>query len=220
MPRSATLLVLALASGALYLYATASTNVWLALAAKPIPVLALLFWLSTAQETPYRKRIMVGLGFSILGDIALAWPSDLFIAGLGAFLCAHLAYLWAYLDKTRQLARGALLLAACCGIGLFGLLAAHGLGELLIPVALYALAISAMLWRALACGGLAALGATSFVASDSLIGVDRFVTPFAAAPYLIILLYWLGQWAIAASARGAAAERTSSPGEAIHGKSA
>jgi uncharacterized membrane protein YhhN len=99
-------------------------------------------------------------------------------------------------------------------------LAAHGLGELLIPVALYALAISAMLWRALACGGLAALGATSFVASDSLIGVDRFVTPFAAAPYLIILLYWLGQWAIAASARGAAAERTSSPGEAIHGKSA
>ncbi|MNN88146.1 YhhN-like protein [compost metagenome] len=57
-----------------------------------------------------------------------------------------------------------------------------------------------MLWRALACGGLAALGAVAFVFSDSLIGIDRFVGQFAAAPYLIIVAYWLGQWAIAASA--------------------
>ena len=35
--------------------------------------------------------------------------------------------------------------------------------------------------------------------SDSLIGIDRFVSPFAAAEYLIILFYWLGQWLIAAS---------------------
>lgn len=48
--------------------------------------------------------------------------------------------------------------------------------------------------------GLAALGAGLFVCSDSLIGIDRFVSPFAAAPYLIILTYWLGQWAIASSA--------------------
>jgi len=35
--------------------------------------------------------------------------------------------------------------------------------------------------------------------SDSLIGIDRFVIKFGAAPYLIILSYWLGQWGIAAS---------------------
>ena len=72
----------------------------------------------------------------------------------------------------------------------------------------YALAISAMLWRALARLGtqvpqksalLAAAGALIFVVSDSLIGIDRFVVRFSAAPYLIILFYWLGQWGIAAS---------------------
>ncbi len=48
------------------------------------------------------------------------------------------------------------------------------------------------------------MGACAFVFSDSLIGIDRFVSPFAAAEYLIILSYWLGQWLIAASvSRGA-----------------
>lgn len=200
MPRSITLLAIALLGGAFHLYATASDDLWLALASKPVPVLALLLWLGSTPATAYRRRIMIGLGLSLIGDIALAWPGDQFVVGLAAFLCAHLAYLWAYLGRTREAAPGALLLAITCGAALFALLAWNGLGELLVPVALYALAISAMLWRALACGGLAALGAASFVCSDSLIGIDRFVSPFAAAPYLIILLYWLGQWAIASSA--------------------
>jgi len=34
------------------------------------------------------------------------------------------------------------------------------------------------------------------------IGINRFVAPFYAAPYVIILSYWLGQWGIAASAFG------------------
>jgi uncharacterized membrane protein YhhN len=66
-----------------------------------------------------------------------------------------------------------------------------------------------MLWRALARLGtgvpkrsalLAAAGAVAFVFSDSVIGIDRFAMPFKAAPYVIILSYWLGQWGIAASA--------------------
>lgn len=64
---------------------------------------------------------------------------------------------------------------------------------------IYAPAINTTLWRALACSGLAVFGAGRLVSSDSLIGIDRFVSPFAAAEYLIILSYWLGQWLIAAS---------------------
>ncbi len=219
MSRSMTLLALALPGGALYIYALSADSIWLALAAKPVPVLMLLIWLLDAPTTPYRRGIVFGLSLSIVGDLALAWPGDLFAAGLAAFLCAHLAYLWAYLDKTRTPATGALLIAALCGTGLFGLLAWHGLGPLLIPVALYALTISAMLWRALACGGLAGIGAVSFVLSDSLIGIDRFVSPFAAAPYLIILFYWLGQWAIAASAQSAASTGTLTHGATTPNKS-
>ncbi|MFJ4068059.1 lysoplasmalogenase [Pseudomonas sp. NPDC089996] len=201
MPRPSHLMMLALAAGALYLYTLASDNALLGLLAKPIPVLALIAWLYTAPVTPYRRWITIGLAFSVLGDILLAIPVDLFVFGLAAFLCAHLAYLRAYCGKTLRPALPALLLSAITGITLFSVLASHGLGPLLAPVAVYALAISAMLWRSLACGGVAALGACLFVFSDSLIGIDRFARPFAAAPYLIILAYWLGQWAIASSAR-------------------
>lgn len=207
MLRPRHLMMLALAAAALYIYALASDNALLGLLAKPIPVLALIAWLYIAPVTPYRRWISIGLGFSVLGDILLAVPTDLFVFGLAAFLCAHLAYLRAYCGKTLRPALPALLLSAITGITLFGVLARHGLGPLLLPVSVYALAISAMLWRALACGGVAALGACLFVFSDSLIGIDRFVSPFAAAPYLIILAYWLGQWAIASSAHhGSSAE--------------
>lgn len=200
MPRPSHLLLIAVAAAAFYLYALATGNTLLALLAKPVPVLALIAWLSTCPATAYRRWIMIGLGFSVLGDILLAIPRDLFVFGLAAFLCAHLAYLRGYCGLTLRPALPALAFAVLVGGGLFSLLASHGLGPLLIPVALYALAIGAMLWRALACGGVAALGACAFVFSDSLIGNDRFVSPFAAAQYLIILLYWLGQWLIATSA--------------------
>jgi len=192
-------MILALTAAALYLYALASDNTLLALMTKPIPVLALIAWLRSTPVSPYRTWISIGLAFSVLGDILLAIPADLFVFGLAAFLCAHLAYLRGYCGITLRPALPALIFSAITGIALLGVLASHGLGPLLIPVALYALAISAMLWRALACGGVAALGAGLFVFSDSLIGIDRFVSPFAAAPYLIILAYCLGQWAIALS---------------------
>ncbi|MEB3436519.1 lysoplasmalogenase [Pseudomonas sp. A2] len=199
MPRPSHLMILALTAAALYLYALASDNTLLALMTKPIPVLTLIAWLRSTPVSPYRTWISIGLAFSVLGDILLAIPADLFVFGLAAFLCAHLAYLRGYCGITLRPALPALIFSAITGIALLGVLASHGLGPLLIPVALYALAISAMLWRALACGGVAALGAGLFVFSDSLIGIDRFVSPFAAAPYLIILAYWLGQWAITSS---------------------
>jgi len=207
-------MIFALTAAALHIYALASDNILLALLAKPVPVLALIAWLRSAPAAPYRNWITVGLAFSVLGDVLLAIPADVFVFGLAAFLCAHLAYLRAYCGKTLRPALPALLTSAVIGISLFGILSSHGLGPLLLPVSVYALAISAMLWRALACGGVAALGAGLFVFSDSLIGIDRFVTPFAAAPYLIILAYWLGQWAIASSAHHGSTDKVLTQGGA------
>ena len=201
-------LILAVMGAVAYLYGVSMQATLLCLLSKPVPVLALLGWLQDAPASPYRRWISIGLLFSLLGDILLAWPVDLFVFGLGAFLVAHLAYLKAYLVDCRRPALLPLALALLAGVSLFSVMAAKGLGDLLIPVAVYALAISAMLWRALARLGshvpkrsawLAAAGALAFVVSDSLIGIDRFVLPFGAAPYLIILSYWIGQWGIAAS---------------------
>lgn len=202
-------LILALMGAVTFIYGLSVHASLLCLVVKPMPVLALLGWLHDAPPSEYRRWISLGLIFSLVGDVLLAWPSDLFVFGLGAFLIAHLAYLKAYLSDCRRLALLPLGLALGVGAVLLGVLITHGLGPLLIPVIVYGLAISAMLWRALARLGsdvprrsalLAAGGAVAFVFSDSVIGISRFVMPFEAAPYLIILSYWLGQWGITASA--------------------
>ncbi|MGE8178394.1 lysoplasmalogenase [Pseudomonas fluorescens] len=202
-------LILALMGAVTFLYGVSIHAALLCLVVKPLPVLALLGWLHDAPPSDYRRWISLGLMFSVLGDVLLAWPGDLFVFGLGAFLVAHLVYLKAYLSDCRRLALAPLMLALGVGALLLGILISHGLGPLLVPVIVYGVAISAMLWRALARLGsdvpkrsalLAAGGALAFVFSDSVIGISRFVVPFQAAPYVIILSYWLGQWGITASA--------------------
>ncbi|MBM7060421.1 lysoplasmalogenase [Pseudomonas sp. UL073] len=203
-------LILAVLGAGAFLYGVANGLPWLCLLSKPLPVIALLLWLRSAPADSYRRWLSIGLLLSLAGDMLLQWPADLFVFGLGAFLLAHLAYMVAYLSDNRRLAPLALLPAALAGATTFSLLVSAGLGPLLIPVTLYALTISAMLWRALARIGtpgisarsawLAAVGAALFVLSDSLIGINRFVSPFAGAHYAIILTYWFGQWGIAASA--------------------
>ncbi|VXC52702.1 Membrane protein [Pseudomonas sp. 8Z] len=203
-------LLLGLAGAGAYLYSLITGDTQLGLLAKGIPVIALLFWLRQTKPGVYRRWISLGLLFSLAGDLLLAWPGDLFVQGLSAFLFAHLAYLRAYLHNTRHPALLALLPALLIGGGMFAVLANAGLGQLLMPVACYVTAISLMFWRALAQLGhprlqprstwLAAGGAALFVLSDSLIGIDRFLVSFDAAPYAIIVTYWLGQWGITASA--------------------
>ncbi|WP_349745695.1 lysoplasmalogenase [Pseudomonas frederiksbergensis] len=202
-------LILALMGAVTFVYGLSVHAALLCLLVKPMPVLALLGWLHDAPPSEYRCWISLGLIFSLVGDVLLAWPQDLFVFGLGAFLLAHLAYLKAYLSDCQRLAVLPLILALGVGAMLLGILISNGLGPLLVPVIVYGLAISAMLWRALARVGtdvpkrsalLAAAGAVAFVFSDSVIGINRFVMPFHAAPYVIILSYWLGQWGIAASA--------------------
>jgi alkenylglycerophosphocholine/alkenylglycerophosphoethanolamine hydrolase len=204
-------LILALMGAVTFIYGLSTHAALLCLLVKPLPVLALLGWLHDAPPTDYRRWVSLGLIFSLVGDVLLAWPGDLFIFGLGAFLLAHLAYLKAYLSDCRRLALLPLVIALGMGAVLLSILIAHGLGDLLIPVVVYALVISAMLWRALARLGssvpkrsalLAAAGAVSFVLSDTLIGINRFVLAFEAAPYLLITTYWLGQWGITASVFG------------------
>ncbi|MCU1715938.1 lysoplasmalogenase [Pseudomonas sp. 5P_3.1_Bac2] len=203
-------LLLAVLGAGAYTYTRITGLNELAVLSKGIPVLVLLWWLRQAPADSYRRWISIGLLCSLAGDILLAWPQDLFVFGLGAFLLGHLAYLKAYLCDCRQPRWLALLLAAVTGAMMFSLLAQADLGALLLPVACYATAISAMLWRALARLGqpgisprsqwLAAVGAVLFVASDSMIGINRFILPFDGAHAAIMLTYWLGQWGIAASA--------------------
>lgn len=204
------LLTLGLGGVLLFLLGLSLDHTGLRLLSKALPLIALLLWLRLAPAGHYRRWISLGLLLSLLGDLLLEWPADLFVFGLGAFLLGHLCFLLAYLGDTRRPALPALAIAAAVGLGMFSLLAQNGLGPLQLPVALYALTIAGMLWRALARLGvpsiarrsawLGAGGALLFVLSDSLIGINRFVGHFPAADVAIILTYWCGQFGIAASA--------------------
>jgi uncharacterized membrane protein YhhN len=158
----------------------------------------------------YRALVVAGLACSLAGDVFLMLPSDRFRAGLGSFLAAHLCYVAAFSQAAGfQLAPAALLPFAVLGAAVFAPLWPR-LGAMRVPAAAYLLAIVVMGWQAAAqwlavregWALLALLGATLFVASDSLLAWNRFHTRFRAAQLLVLGTYYPAQWLIALSVGG------------------
>ncbi|HKA93281.1 MAG TPA: lysoplasmalogenase [Acidimicrobiia bacterium] len=147
-----------------------------------------------------RAWFVLALALSLAGDVFLMLPSDRFVAGLAAFLLAHVAYV---IGLTRHGgSAGALVVAAVPVVIVAGLLGARflraaraeGHDELVGPLVAYMAVIAAMVTCALASGNvLAAVGAALFMASDALIAETRFVGPRPGAPVAIMVLYHLGQ---------------------------
>lgn len=176
---------------------------------KGIPVILLALWLAPWQE---RGARLVGFGLllSAVGDICLEASPRLFLAGLGAFLAAHIAYIAAFLQHSRRPAIIKAIPVAVFGVGAFLWLQPH-LGAMTLPVLGYFAVICVMMWRAWALvaddsvarpiAWSAALGASSFGLSDTLVAHNRFLAPVLAFQFLLMLLYWAGQWGIAASQR-------------------
>ena len=180
---------------------------WLRLLCKPVPVLVLILLLWRADISLDGKAIVGGLSLSIVGDILLEVPANLFVPGLLAFLLAHLCYIFAFVQRSRALHFLWLLpFGLWCG-GIFVWMLPALLGKkLLFPVAVYVTVICLMMWRAAAAlkgqdraSQVALAGALLFAFSDSCIAVNKFISPFMGARELIIATYWLGQFGIAYS---------------------
>ena len=95
--------------------------------------------------------VIFGLGFSSLGDFALALSDKWFVVGLAMFLVAHLFYIAAFgfPRKALHFARGLPFFALAAGLYYFLLLPKLP-GVLVLPVAVYVSVISTMVWRAAA----------------------------------------------------------------------
>ncbi|AJX35488.1 lysoplasmalogenase [Burkholderia oklahomensis] len=168
--------------------------------------LGALLFLAALQHPNARERAWLGaaLAASVLGDVLLAlseWPPS-FVAGLGAFLLAHLAYCalfapWRAAPRgLRAVALVALWLAAPA---LYAAFFPH-LAALAAPVAVYIAVLVAMASLALCArtpGPQVALGALVFVTSDALIGIDRFLGAFSGVDYFIWGFYAIAQLIIA-----------------------
>lgn len=180
---------------------------------KPLAtILIIALALTRAADAPrgYTIAILIGLLCSLAGDIFLMLPGDRFIAGLLAFLLAHLAYIVAFATAPGfdlEPISGLVLLPLVLYSGTIFRTLAPYLGRLRIPVFFYLLAIVAMAWCALdlwrttgtPATGFAALGALFFVISDTILARNRFVGRFASAQALILGTYFAAQWLIALS---------------------
>lgn len=159
--------------------------------AKPAALAFLLLWAMLGEQAGW--ALLAALTFSLLGDVYLMLPANLFAAGLGAFLIGHLAYI-ALFDAPLpwRVVWSAVVIAASLPIARRIVGAAPN--ALRAPVMAYMLVIGVMAGSAIASGSpIAALGALLFMLSDSMIAWNRFVAPFAGARLAIIVTYHVGQ---------------------------
>jgi uncharacterized membrane protein YhhN len=181
---------------------------------KPLATILILSSVLVAAPRPsaaYRTLIAAGLALSLVGDVLLMLPANLFAAGLGAFLVAHLCYISAFATHGGgpSSSRVALLPFAAIAAAIL-LYLWPALGALRIPVVLYIGVITSMAWQGWARflrvrtpgSARAAWGALFFLASDGVLAVNKFRGPLgdrATVTIAILGTYLVAQWLIASS---------------------
>ncbi len=162
----------------------------------------LVLALSLGIDSAYARWVLVALVLSAVGDLALLSEARrFFLAGLVAFLLAHVAYCVAFAPASRPSPWTALaLLAAAAGVLRW---LWPGLGEMRAPVVVYCAVISLMLWLALGVGqDVVRAGAALFYVSDLAVARQKFVAPGVGNRLVGLPLYYAGQyllaWSIAA----------------------
>lgn len=189
----------------MHLWADGAGRPAVALAAKPLPALALAAFVWSARRGAASALVTAGLLVSAAADVAIERS---FVAGVALFLLAHVAYVTAFVADERALRPWRALPFAVYAAGMYAFLWPR-LGALVVPVGAYVVAIASMMWRAAArvrpgeaAGRWALAGALAFGFSDSLLALHRFHGEIAAASVAIMLTYWAGQLGIALSVVG------------------
>jgi uncharacterized membrane protein YhhN len=175
------------------------TETW----AKPATLVALIAvaLVLGATDTSAGLWLLVALALGLAGDVLLLGASDTrFRLGLASFLLGHLALVVSFtrlgLAPPGWLWVAWLVLFACL-IATRRVVPAtflRGGRALAVPVAVYTVVIGAMVIFAFDTGEpLIAVGATVFAASDSILAVNRFVSPRPWAPVAVMVTYHVGQ---------------------------
>lgn len=159
------------------------TGVWIF---KPIAAAGFVAaaWALGAPATPYGTWILTGLVLSFVGDVLLIPKTSprAFLAGLVAFLLAHVAYALAFAARGLDRLTIAVALVALLAVGLVALrwLLPNVQPSMRRPVLAYVVVISTMLACAAGTVGHAGeplifVGALAFYLSDLAVARQRFV---------------------------------------------
>jgi uncharacterized membrane protein YhhN len=179
--------------------------------AKPATMLALLAWLGV--NNGFQGSMLwfaLGLLFSLGGDIFLMLPREQFIPGLVSFLIAHICYLIGFNSANPVYNAASLILLVVVmftGYLVYRRVAlglqASGQSKLKLPVLVYSIVISLMLFSALStliqpdwriyAAVFASSGALLFFISDTTLALNKFVSPIPNARVITMVTYHLGQ---------------------------
>lgn len=198
---------------AIYLLITAFNQEEMVRVVKPFLLPILLVAVYYTENFSTKKILLTALTFSWIGDVILLFADRgeiYFILGLVAFLLSHIFYIVLFNKQTisktisNKLSFGA-------GIGLiviyFSMMITTlgpKLGSLTVPVVIYAIVISTMLyfalkgsfqWKAIPYHSVL-IGAVLFISSDSILAFNKFYEPIPAASLLIMVTYLLAQYGI------------------------
>ena len=167
-----------------------------------------------ALDSSYGQWILLGLVLCACGDVLLISKGESrgFMAGIGAFLLGHVAYLLAFLtldlDMIAALVTGVLMLVAA--VFLLRWLLPNVGADFKIPVVVYIVVILLMVVGAAAAtfagnGAAILIGAVAFAVSDISVARNRFIAPGFVNRVWGLPLYFGAQLVIAGTVIGVAA---------------
>ncbi len=178
---------------------------------KPVIMLSLMAYYYVGAEQR-SVLFLASMFFCWLGDVWLMFqPPIFFMLGLGSFLIGHVGYTLSYRQLMRETGTplmGPQRVRFSLPIVLFGtglvVVLYPVLGELKIPVMIYALVITVMTLTALFRFGLTSTksfvfifgGAILFMISDSILAINKFREPLPYASHYIMSTYMLAQYLI------------------------
>lgn len=185
---------------------------WLYMISKPLIMTSLLFYYLVSADPANRSRALIlAMVLSFAGDVLLM-NDEYFIAGLVSFLTAHVLYIFAYRQHQHEESTNSLLGLQRARLAFPIILAGTGLvvvlypvlGELRIPVIIYAAVLVLMAINALFRHGRTSTGsfwmvfggAVLFMMSDSILAVNKFLEPVAHAGFFVMSTYVLAQYLI------------------------
>ena len=193
-------------SSILDIIGVAANLIWLQTIFKPLIILSLItLYYSTVIER--NNWYLLALFFSFLGDVFLLDKNGYFLLGIGSFLITQILFIKLIISQLEKVRIHHFIITLLPFVVYFTVLISiiqENLTEFMIPVVIYGITISFF--------GMVSLlnyfidkskrslvlliGAVLFIASDSMIALNKFHEPRILYPVAIMITYILAQYLI------------------------
>ena len=198
--------IIFLTSSILDIIGVAANLIWLQTIFKPLIILSLItLYYNTASER--NNWYLLALIFSFFGDVFLLDKNEYFLLGIGSFLITQIIFIkiiTGHLKQSNISQRIGSILPFALYFTILMIVLKENLNEFLMPIIIYGITISIfgivsllnfIIYRTKKSLVLL-IGATLFIASDSLIALNKFHEPRIIYPVAIMLTYILAQYFI------------------------